>query len=42
MNVIHVEEYDFFKRNIGMTFLYESGVITPENLVELEMLIGEK
>ena len=42
MNGIHVEEYDLFRRNVGMTFLYESGVITPETLVELEMLIGEK
>ena len=41
MNGIHVEEYDLFRRNVGMTFLYESGVIAPENLVESAMLLGE-
>lgn len=42
MNGIHLEEYDLFKRNIGMDFLNKNGIISSENLIQRETLTGEK
>lgn len=42
MNGVHVEEFDLFKRNIGMKFLYEYGVISPKNRISQDVLTGGK
>ena len=37
MNGIHVEEYDLFKRGIGIKYLYDTGIINQSNLIQQDM-----